>query len=239
MNSKTYDPRVSYLKNIRHAITNDNKKESYDKALAYLIKLAKKGEPCHSKIVIEWVLIQRKVRKIQPANTMLTLISELEIKRPSFKLLAKMITTYCNSVHDDKSFTEDVKTTYTAFRYQYKYYLNTYLLNYILNTYNKIDDKDAFWDLVAQSLPEDENPMFDLYTFGSIFEMCIKEENWDKMSLMKKKFDKVSDLLFDTNNKNYHYVKSLYNRSIKVQQKRQYNEYLDWLSIRNYNLIYV
>jgi hypothetical protein len=233
--------RIKYLRKIKQKITDDNSEEKYKEAFEFLLELAKKIqtpsmeiEGCNSDIIIEWVLIQRKVGRIHSASSMLVLISGLKIHRPSFNLLARMITTYGTSAQCNESFTKDMKTISEKMQFKYKYHLNTYLLNYMLNTYNKLNDRESFWDLITQCLPENKTPVFDVYTFGSIFEMCIREENWIKMKIMKEKFMKVHHL-FDKNNKNYSYVNHLYNKDIKLQQKRQKRDYLNWL----HNTVYV
>lgn len=204
-----------YLQSVK-----DNKMENkiviVENFLIYLISI---NLLCNSNLFIKYIEVLRKEKHLVSSQCILRKIRNLNIHRPSFKLIAMIITTYCslgikNVKNKDlaRECASYAVEFYDIMKKRYKYKINTYLLNSLLNALRKIGMKKKFWDIV-QITTDEKCPMFDSFTYGCLLEQSIKEENLQKFGNIYKEF-KGRKFKKD---KSTSYIKSLHDKIKKLE----------------------
>lgn len=182
---------------------------------------------CDSNVLLQYVFINRKNETMPPSEEMIKKMNDLNIHRPSFKLLAALITTYCKLAiksnedgdeDDEFDYNQDyVNDTLTIYKYminKLKYTPNVYLFNSVLSMLLKTKKKIKFWMFFIKNKDE-INGCFDAFTYGTLMEMCLYEENYVKF---KKVHDNYLKRRFRPNSST-RYVKELY--KIMLHEKNQ------------------
>jgi hypothetical protein len=184
---------------------------------------------CKSKDYLEYVYFQREIQQMVSSEHLLNHLQKLNIHRPSFKLLAKIITSYSTLAIKKNSidYSEHALKMYITMRNQYKYDPNTYILNTILNMLCKLKQRKSFWWIVFEEMIYSSITEFDMYTYGTIFEMCIQEENVHKMKLIFDNYYSKKFFNLKGTTQNEEYINELYQKMIKIEEE-QFNNYKTW-----------
>lgn len=196
------------------------KKKGDMKGAIELIKnLSKKSMCCNSKIFVLFIQIQRHVKKHVKPNDLFRFLSNLGVHRPSFGLLAMIVTSYATRALE--KFKRSVFVDYTISSIQimfkkYKYVPNIYLLNHVLNMISKVGTSLEFWNFFidVQKRFGVDISRFDSYTFGCLFFQCVKEKNPFKMEM----FVKISERM---KVKEDHFIKNMKRRMRKIRKRQK------------------
>jgi hypothetical protein len=157
---------------------------------------------CDSEILIQYVYIRRQTKDLESMRSIIKICKDLRIYRCSFKTFAILLTTYAKNAMDASERDIDLNVSNMEECLDYfigklKYHPNTYLFNFVLNTYNKLELGYKFWifyvDVLAKEIKKrfkkENKIVFDLYTWCCLFQRCIAEENPEKFDFIHKSFD--------------------------------------------------
>lgn len=174
-------------------ITHVKDLDEVNKLLDRLIQLNTK---CSSKILVEYIHLLRDKRTMYSWKTIHKKIIGLRITRPSFKLLAKIITSYAHFAIKTKNETasKDAVTVYDIMTNKFKYSINTYLFNTVLHMHMKLGHSKEFWDLILSIMvnrPKSKKRIrFNAFTYLTMMKMSFHERNYHKIKCRFYEFEK-------------------------------------------------
>lgn len=200
-----------------------------DEIINYMVL---KSLRCHSNIICTILQIQRDCRSnLYDSEKYLNLFRKFRITRPSFKSVAKIIGTYCH-FSKQNHFPEKSKH-YASEALKIMYWMeskhnltpNTYLVNRVIVALSQNGQRSLFWELVLNKFDKRRQD-YDIFTYGCILSMCIKEENSRKFDLFLnfyRKHKKIAKHKWIKHTKykfNYKYIEKLIQKNEIVRSSR-------------------
>jgi len=187
---------------------------------------------CDSEILIQYVYIRRQTKYLEPMSFVVKICEDLKIHRCSFKTFATLLTTYATNASKKDDVDLNVRNMEECLDYfieKLNYHPNSYLFNFVLNTYNKLGLGYRFWmfyvDVLAKEkkkgFKEENKIVFDLYTWCCLFQRCIAEENPEKFDFIHENFDPTD--FFD---EHMGFYKTLVRKMDNIRKKQKKDEFL-------------